>query len=92
MIEIAIIFYVIGSLGILYGGILSLIASQLKDIIMGIIIIILSFIVIAIGNYGFNKYSPEYNQVITYKPKQIIDSIGNNKTIYIPIDTIYLKK
>ena len=95
MIEIAIFFYVMGFLGIIYGGIVSVIASQLnelKDIIMGIIIIILSFIIITIGYYGFNKYNPQYNQVITYKPKQIIDSLGNNKTIYIPIDTIYIKK
>lgn len=33
-----------------------------------------------------------YKQVIKYEPKTIKDSIGNDKIIYLPVDTIYLKK
>lgn len=33
-----------------------------------------------------------YKQVIKYESKQIKDSIGNDKIIYLPVDTIYIKK
>jgi hypothetical protein len=33
-----------------------------------------------------------YKQVIKYESKTIKDSIGNDEIIYIPIDTIYIKK
>lgn len=66
--------------------------------------IILNFIILICIMFSFIKFTEKnteiqclkgkfnYKQVIKYESKTIKDSIGNDKIIYLPVDTTYVKK
>lgn len=64
----------------------------LNLIIFTIVLILMQFFFTKQTEIQCLKGNFTYKQVIKYESKQIKDSIGNDKIIYLPVDTIYLKK